>query len=274
MVQAGLRTPAVLDEAEFTSFRTLFRELVGISLSEQKKALVASRLAPRVRDLGLASYGEYHRILKDPAQRDELQTAIDLITTNETYFFREPEHFRILEAYVKSRRPVPAPFRVWSAASSSGEEAYSIAMVLAGLLGAGAWNVHGTDVSTRVLARARQGLYSMERTSGIPEGLLRAHCLKGQGKQEGMLMMDRPLMDRVTFSHANLVKPIDSLGPFDVAFLRNVLIYFEAPQKRRIVETVVAQLKPGGLLIVGHAESLMGMAHGLTPVRPTVYRVP
>ncbi|NTV75770.1 MAG: hypothetical protein HGA66_16395, partial [Holophaga sp.] len=125
-----------------------------------------------------------------------------------------------------------------------------------------------------VLERARTGLYPIERSAGIPKDLLHASCLKGTGKQEGMFLVSRHLRQRVTFTQANLIQPLPRLGPFDVAFLRNVLIYFEPPQKKLVVDAVAAQVKPGGLLIVGHSESLTGLDHNLTPLRPTVYRVP
>jgi chemotaxis protein methyltransferase CheR len=266
--------PPAITDSEFLRIRNLLKDLTGINLSDQKKALVVGRLASRLRHRRSANFSEYYRILCDPAEGDELQAAVDLLTTNETYFFREPEHFRILEEHIRSLRPVPLPFRVWSAASSSGEEAYSIAMVVAEALGGAEWEVQGTDISTRVLERARKGLYPMERTSGIPQALLRTHCLKGQGKYEGMLLVGKPLRQRVTFSQANLIQRLPPLGPFDVAFLRNVLIYFEPPEKKIVVDAVASRVKKGGLLIVGHSESLTGLPHNLIPIRPTVYRVP
>ncbi len=271
----GLTQPApAISDAEFARFRAMVKDLTGINLSDQKKALVTGRLGSRLRHRGAATFGDYYKLIRDPSETQELQTAIDLLTTNETYFFREPEHFEILANHIRSLRPVPLPFRVWSAASSSGEEAYSLAMVLADTLGSGEWSVLGTDISTRVLERARRALYPMERATGIPQAHLRAHCLKGQGQHEGMLLVSKALRAKVSFAQANLMKTLPKLGPFDVAFLRNVLIYFEPAEKLKAVETVAAQIKPGGLLFVGHSESLTGLDHGLKPLRPTVYRVP
>jgi len=262
-----------LSDTEFACFRSLVLQETGISLSEQKKALVVGRLSSRLRNRKIGTFSEYYKILQDPAEGDELQAAIDLITTNETSFFRESEHFQVLRDYLKSLRPVPFPFRIWSAASSSGEEAYTIAMVLSDALASADWQVVGTDISTRVLERARRGVYPMERATSIPQEFLRRFCLKGQGRHEGMFMMNRQLRDRVSFHQANLCKPLPRLGPFDVAFLRNVLIYFDSAQKRQVVEGVMGQLKPKGLLLVGHSESLTGISEGLAQVRPTVYRV-
>jgi chemotaxis protein methyltransferase CheR len=265
--------PSITD-AEFAKMQALVLQVTGITLSDQKKALVVGRLGSRLRIRRVASFLDYWRLLQNPAEGDELQTAIDLITTNETSFFRESEHFNILGDYIRQLRPVPYPFRVWSAASSSGEEAYTLAMVLSELLGNGDWRILGTDISTRVLERARRAVYPMERARTIPLDLLHKHCLKGQGKQEGMFQLSGAIRERVSFTQANLCEPLPKLGPFDVAFLRNILIYFDVAQKKKVVAAVAGQVKSGGLLIVGHSESLTGIEHHLTPLRPTVYRVP
>ena len=272
-IQAPSRSFAPINDGEFSRFQKLVLQVTGITLSDQKKALVEGRLGTRLRHRKVDNFTTYYQILQDPQEGDELQAAIDLITTNETSFFRESDHFNVLEGHIRRLMPVPFPFRVWSAASSSGEEAYTIAMVLSDLLGSADWQVLGTDISTRVLDRARTGLYPMERAATIPKAFLQRFCLKGQDRHEGMFLMSRSIRDRVTFTHANLCQALPRLGPFDVAFLRNILIYFEVPQKRRAVAAVMAQLKPGGLLIVGHSESLTGICEGLTALRPTVYRV-
>jgi chemotaxis protein methyltransferase CheR len=270
---APLMGPPAITDTEFYRIRDLVKQLTGITLSDQKRALVVGRLASRLRFRKAATFRDYIQILLDPSEKDEVQMAVDLMTTNETSFFRESDHFRILDEYLASLRPVPLPFRVWSAASSSGEEAYTLAMVLAERLGSAEWSIHGTDISTRVLERARRALYPIERSGPIPVDMLKAHCLKGQGQHEGTFLISRQLRNRVSFSQANLIHPLPRLGPFDVAFLRNVLIYFEPAQKLKVVQAVAGQIKPGGLLFVGHSESLTGLDHGLVPFRPTVYRV-
>lgn len=266
-----------LSDAEFSQFRALVLQETGITLSTQKKALLIGRLGSRLRARGLGSFAQYYRLLRDPKEALELQTAIDLITTNETSFFRESDHFKILVDYIQSLRPLPSPFRVWSAASSSGEEAYTLAMVLSDCLRGAPWEIIGTDISSRVIERARQALYPMERARSIPQAFLKRFCLKGQGQYEGMFIIHRPLRDRVAFVQANLSNPLRQLGSFDVIFLRNVLIYFDAPQKHLVLTNVLARLKPSGLLIVGHSESLAGLSAvanaGLYMVRPTVYRL-
>nr|WP_320131495.1 CheR family methyltransferase [uncultured Holophaga sp.] len=262
-----------LTDVEFAKLRTLVKDFTGISLAESKRTLLVSRLASRLRVRGLATFLDYYKLITSQAEQDEFQTAIDLITTNETSFFRESEHFRVLRDYIGHLRPVPFPFRVWSAASSSGEEAYTIGMVLSEVLGSAEWEVLGTDISTRVLDRARRGIYPMERASTIPIDMLHRHCLKGQGSHQGLFRIGQQIRDRVQFMQMNLCRPFPAVGRFDVIFLRNVLIYFETEQKRKVVEALATCLKPGGLLLVGHSESLNGITSMLTPIQPTVYRV-
>lgn len=265
-------TPPITD-AEFAQFQGLLRDITGIHLTEFKKTLLVARLSSRLRARRVRTFTEYFKLIKSPQEKEELQVAINHLTTNETFFFREPDHFQILKDFIASLRPVPNPFRVWSAASSSGEEAYSIAMVLADVLGGSRWEVVGSDISTRVLDRARTGLYPMERNGGIPTDYLHRFCLKGQGAQEGMMLIGKQLRERVQFHHANLNGAIPDLGRFDVIFLRNILIYFQNDQKRKVVEALLPRLHRHGLLIVGHSENLMGITDRVRPVRPTVYHV-
>ena len=262
----------VLTDAEFAQFQALLRTITGIHLSEAKKTLLVARLAARLRARKATTFTEYFKIIRQPNEKDELQLAINVLTTNETYFFREPEHFVILKEFIGTLRPLPTPFRIWSAASSSGEEAYSLAMVLSDVLGGNRWEVVGSDISTRVLDRARTGLYPLERNEGIPRDYLQRFCLKGQGTQEGMMLIGKRLREQVKFHQVNLNEAIPDLGRFDVIFLRNILIYFQNDQKRKVVEAVITRLNPHGLLIVGHSENLMGISDRVRQVRPTVYR--
>ena len=261
-----------LSEREFAQFQQLIFRIAGISMSPAKKALVAGRLAKRLKHHGLASFGEYFSMIS--ARRDELQMAVDLLTTNETRFFREPRHFDLLRERVLPEHPRGRPFRAWSAASSSGEEVYTLAMVLAQELGEAPWEVLGSDLSTRVLDQARAGMYRMERAAEIPAPYLKASCLKGIGSQKGILLIDPALRRRVRFSQINLVEPLPSIGEFDVIFLRNVMIYFNVETKRQVVSRLLTRLRPGGWFFVGHSESLNGLADELQGVAPAVYRKP
>ena len=262
-----------ISSREFSQFQKLIFDIAGISLSEAKKVLLVGRLAKRLRALGLRSFGEYFQHLSQEAQAQERQTMVDLITTNETYFFREPQHFDFLREKA-ARCGRQGGFRVWSAASSSGEEAYSTAMVLADTLGLGqgSWEIVGTDISTKVLSAAHRGLYSLERTNGIPPALLKKYCLKGILDQQGMLLVARQLRERVQFMYCNLLQPQRVPGLFDVIFLRNVLIYFNQETKQKVISNLLPYLKRDGHLIIGHSESLHGISSALVAERPTIYR--
>lgn len=266
--------PAITDE-EFEAIRRWLRDAAGISLSAEKRALVMGRLAPRLRHHRMASYGDYFRLLLGPAQAGERQAALDLLTTNETHFFREPRHFEFLrETIVREHAPGRA-LRAWSAAGSSGEEAYSIAMTLADAMGEAApWEVTASDVSGRVLQRARSGHYPLARAQGIPPAYLQRFCLKGVGAQEGTFLVGPAIRGRVQFMQVNLVEALPPLGTHDVVFLRNVMIYFDMPTKRAVVARVLPHLRSGGYLIVGHAESLHGVSGEVAAVSPSIYRKP
>lgn len=263
-----------ITDQEFRQFQGFIFEEAGITLSSAKRNLVSGRLARRLQHYRVDSYGHYFALLRSGDAPEEVQIAIDLLTTNETYFFREPRHFELLRARALEAHRLGRGLRVWSAACSSGEEAYSIAMVLADCLGMGAWEVVGTDISTRVLKTAARGHYTMDRGRHIPQEYLKRYCLRGVGEQAGTLLVDRPLRSRVRFVHGNLNQALPDLGQFDVVFLRNVMIYFSDDTKRRVVERVVAPLKSGGELFIGHSESLNGINDTLILREPSVYRKP
>lgn len=262
-----------LSEREFATIRDLLFRETGIALTPAKKALICGRLFKRIQVLGLASYGAYFEYLLSGQHPVELQTAIDMLTTNETYFFREPKHFSMLST-VAEAAPRNRTFRVWSAACSSGEEVYTIAMTLAELERVGRapnWEIRGSDISTRVLETARRANYSFDRTHEIPPDYLRRYCLRGSGPYEGSLLIDRALRDKAEFAQINLIEPLPDLVPFDVIFLRNVLIYFDPPVKRKVVGQLLSALVPGGMLFVGMAESLNGLIDGLISFGPGAY---
>jgi chemotaxis protein methyltransferase CheR len=273
-MKASTVNQLALSDQEFRQFQTMIYDIAGISMSPAKKPLVSGRLAKRVRQQGLNSYGDYFRILMQKDKRDELQVAIDLLTTNETYFFREPKHFDFMRQHVPALHRPGKPFRVWSAASSSGEEPYTIAMVLADVLGGDAWEVVGSDISSRVLEKARGGHYPMTRIDGIPRHYLSRFCLKGTGPQEGTFLVDHSLRNRVSFLQVNLNETLPKLGEFDMIFLRNVMIYFDMETKQQVVARMLPLLRPGGYFMVSHSESLNGITDALRIVTPSVYRKP
>lgn len=268
-----MRTVTITDQ-EFAQFQKLIHGIAGISMSAAKKPLVSGRLARRLAHHGAGSYADYFRILQDDSTRGELQIAVDLLTTNETYFFREPKHFDFLRDQVLPQHRPGRPFRVWSAACSSGEEPYTLAMVLADGLGEAPWEILGSDISTRVLEKARGGHYSLERTKGISQQHLSRYCLKGVGSQEGTFLVDRRLRQQVQFRQINLNEPLPQLGEFDVVFLRNVMIYFNMETKSQVVRRILPLLRPGGYFIVSHSESLNGVTDELKIVTPSIYRKP
>jgi chemotaxis protein methyltransferase CheR len=263
-----------ISDAEFAQFQRFIYESAGISLSSAKKSLVDGRLAKRLRHCKVGTYAEYFKLLKRGDSSLELQTAIDLLTTNETYFFREPKHFDFLKKQIKARPPSSAPFRVWSAAGSTGEEAYSIAMLLEDQMPGQPWEVLASDISTRVLERARLGHYSTARTQHLPPSYLKRFCLKGHGEHEGTMLIERRLRSKVRFQHVNLNAALPQLGTFDVVFLRNVLIYFDVATKRKVVARIHSTMRPGGWLLIGHSESLAGVSEAFEAVAPAIFRKP
>lgn len=261
-----------LNDHEFGEFQRLLREVAGIHLTERKKALVCGRLARRLAHHGLAGYADYLQLLR--REGAELQIAVDLLTTNETSFFREMQHFHFLRERASAHSRMGRPFRVWSAACSSGQEAYSAAMVLADVLADAPWEVLASDLCTEVLTRARGGQYALAEAERIPRDFLRRFCLRGVGPQDGTFIVQRSLRERVRFAQINLNRPLPEVGLFDVIFLRNVMIYFDVDTKREVIARLLPALQPGGHLLVGHAESLNGLAPGLEMIRPSVYRKP
>ncbi len=271
---AAIEHPEI-SNAEFAQFQKLIYKIAGISLADTKKVLLVGRLGRRLKHFKLTSFGDYYRLLAGGNAEDELQTMVDLLTTNETYFFREEAHFEYLTKTILAGHPAGSPFNVWSAASSTGEEIYTISFVLAETLGLEAsWTVTGSDISTAVLATAERGLYWLDRTRGLPQSYLRKYCLKGVRSQEGGFMIAPEIKRHTHFQQVNLNRKLPALGKFHVIFLRNVMIYFDAETKRQVVSRLVEQLHPGGYFIVGHSESLNGLTDTLVSVKPTIYRLP
>jgi len=263
-------------EDAFHKISGLMRDAVGLTLAESKRPLVSARLGPRMRHLGLNDLNDYYRLISSPHCDGEFQVAVDLLTTHETFFFREPAHFDWIERELQARRP--RSFAAWSAASSFGDEAYSLAMLLADLQAQGSlgadWQVLGTDVSDHVLRNATQGIYPEERLRQVSAERLKRYCLRGEGPAAGLVQIQPRLRERVRFGRLNLCLDVPALGPFDLVLLRNVLIYFDAPTKVEVVGRVLSQLRPGGLLILGTAEGRVQGAAPLQVLAPGVFRKP
>jgi chemotaxis protein methyltransferase CheR len=276
----GFLAPLRVTESEFRAFQRLIYDEAGIHLHGGKKALLAGRLARRLRALSLHTLAEYHQYLRH--HPEEQVAMLDCITTNETRFFREPRQFDLLE-----QRVIPAwrkaaaaglrsrHVRVWSAGCSTGEEPYSLAMLLLSLLPAEeGWHVEilATDLSTRVLARAREGVGALARAADVPVHLRREFLLRGIGSREGWMRAGDEIRRVVRFERLNLMTDVYPKGPaFDLVFCRNVLIYFDAASKAHVLRGLMARLSPEGLLFLGHAESLGRPEPAMRPVCPNVY---
>jgi chemotaxis protein methyltransferase CheR len=265
---------APLQDTTYRGIADLLHEAVGLSFADSKKPLMASRLGPRLQRLGLDRYEDYLALLRKPDDGGEFQMAVDLLTTNETYFFREPAHYDLLAAELTRTKPLS--LAVWSAASSFGDEAYSTAMLLADLALQGRigndWRILGTDISDRVLRSAVEAVYPAERLRNVTPERLRRYALRGEGSSEGLVQMQPKLRERVRFGQLNLCAPIEAIGPFDVVFLRNVLIYFDTATKRAVVDRVLTQLRPGGLFFIGTAEGRVACDTPLQVLAPGAFR--
>ena len=250
-------------------------EVSGIDLGPSKQAMIESRLAKRVNELGLKGFADYWRLISAPNSETERQYVINALSTNETYFFREPDHFSWLREYAsqhqEKRRGI---FRVWSAAGSSGEEAYTCAMVLADTLGEnGNFEVLATDINTQVTREARRGIYARNRTTKVPPHFVQRYFLWGRDEYHGMLKVAPEIARHVHFRTLNLTECAhNSIGAFDVIFLRNVMIYFNAPTKQKVLTQVADKLNDEGVLLISHSESLSGIDCELQSFRPSFYR--
>lgn len=271
--EAAFVVPSISD-TDFRRFQRWLHEVAGIALADHKKTLLVGRLSKRLGPCGVRGWKDYFELLMDGSRPGELQVAIDLLTTNETYFFREPAHFKFLAEHILKPFEGNEPLRIWSAASSSGEEIYTLAMVLADALGMGRrWEIFGSDLSTRVLETARRAHYPMTRADKIPPDFLKRFCLKGTGPQEGTFLIDRPLRDRVSFAQINLNETLPDIGMFDIVFVRNVMIYFDPDTKRQVMARILTKLKPRGHVFVSHSENLHGATDRVEMVKPSIYRL-
>ena len=261
----------ILNDNEFTTIQKLIFREVGIDLQSSKKLLVQSRLLKRLLFYKFDSYLEYIRLIQINAQ--ERIEMVNLITTNETYFYREIDHFEYLQKVIIPEHPFKKKFRFWSAAASVGAEAYSTAMLLDKMMAKGDWEVVGSDINTEVIKKARIGLYPEKWADKIPIEMKKEYCLKGRGRHEGQFLMDRSLVENMTFQVGNLMQFNSEVGKFDVIFLRNVLIYFDDETKQLVIDNVLRNLKVGGYFFISLTENLnMLNTSNLETVETSVYR--
>lgn len=259
---------------EFLTLRTFAHETFGLDLRDGNEALVAARLGKFLRAGGFASFEQYLCHVKSDQSGDSLSDMIDALTTNHTRFLREAEHFRFLTGLMRTEFRNRKSVRVWSAASSTGEEPWSILFTLLDSFysGNGAEpRVIATDISTRVLRVARQGVYSAEKIGVLPENWVQRY-FQPVDKRRAEFRVRSELRPRIDFRRLNLVQPLPAMMRYPVIFCRNVLIYFDKQMQASLVRRLADALEPGGYLLVGHSESLTGLDHPLSYVCPAVYR--
>lgn len=260
-----------MEQKLFEEFRDLIYEESGIVLKEGKESLVEARVGKRLRELGLPNHHEYLDYVKRDKSGQEIVMLLDVISTNVTHFFREKEHFSFMKQILELwKERGQKKFRIWCAASSTGEEPYTLAMTALSVLGSSEFDLRilATDISTRVLEKAKMGSYEMKYLNDIPTEY-RLEFIKNKGDY---FEFSPHVKSVVTFARLNLSDPpFPMSGPFDFVFCRNVMIYFDNTVRNRLVTNIYHLLKAGGFLFVGHSETLTGLDVPFTNIRPSIY---
>jgi chemotaxis protein methyltransferase CheR len=275
--------PPPLSDRDLAAIISLVYRKSGITLHEGKRALVLARLQKRLRATGARTFADYLKLVERDQSGDELVMLLDAIATNHTSFFREAEHFsfltqQILPEWVAAHSGAAGsfePFEIWSAACSSGEEPYTLAMTLTQALPERErtrFRILASDLSTKALKAAEAAVYRIEKVRNLPIEILRAYFEKGLGAQDGWARIQPQVKRHVEFRQINLLEAGQAGRTFPVIFCRNVMIYFDRPVQQRVVANLEQQLKPGGYLFISHSESLNGITHGLRWVAPAVYQ--
>lgn len=275
---------ASLSVEQFEFIRGLIYEHTRISIEKSKEDLVHSRLGKRLRALDLQDYDQYCDLLQSPCGESELQKLVDAISTNHTFFFREEQHFkflqdRALKELERDARDTPErTFRVWSAACSSGEEPYSIGILLNEhpfMVDGLKWRITATDISHDILRRAASGVYALKSIRNMPDPWFRRYFLLGRDSTSGKCRVRPELQKNIDFRNLNLFQEDYGLRRnYHVIFCRNVMIYFDNDSREKLVNRLFEHLVPGGYLMIGHSESLMSLRHGFEVVQAAIYRKP
>jgi chemotaxis protein methyltransferase CheR len=270
---------AQLGDNEFNRFSQLIHSEFGIKMPPSKKVLLQSRFQKRLRVLGMHSYQEYCDYVFSPEGREAERThLIDVVTTNTTHFFREPKHWDIMDRHVMPdlwHRGIGRTdaLRLWSAGCSSGEEPYTLAMILTNFQSKNSgfdFSILATDISNDILQKAMRAVYPMEKAEEIPMDMKRKYVLKS--KDRSRIRIDAPLRKKISFQRLNFMENFSLPKQQDIIFCRNVVIYFDRPTQVTLFNKFCNNLKPGGYLFIGHSESLSGMDLPLKPVQPTVFQ--
>jgi chemotaxis protein methyltransferase CheR len=265
---------ARISPREFHHLSALVKERFGLVL-DTKEHMVNVRLSRKLRELQYASFKEYYAHVTSDASGAALKDMVDALTTNFTSFFREPEHFDLLRYKIAGEHRQHDPLRVWSAACSTGEEPYSIAIALLEALAdqpGRSIEVVASDVSSRALKRAVEGLYEAGQLATVPRPLVRKYFLKGEGQWNGWYRVKPAVRELIEFRRINLMAPLPAQLPFSVIFCRNVMIYFDQAGQESVVNRLAPLLEPNGYLFIGHAEGLAGVEHPLRYIQPAVYK--
>jgi len=263
-----------MSDAEFQLFQQLIHQTCGIHLTPNKKQLLVSRLHKRMDALRMKGFKEYREYVTEPSHGEEFSLMLNAVSTNKTDFFRESVHFDFLAQKVYPKIRNQSQIRIWCAASSSGEEPYTLAMTLAEALGSTSRDVKilATDISTKVLAEGEQGIYSEDTVSPVPQIYLKKYFLKGHNEWQGYYSVKDELKQWVHFRRLNLMEPFPLSIEFDYVFVRNVMIYFDKETRESLVNRMEKHLKVGGYLFIGNAESLSGLKHNYKYIQPAVYQ--
>ena len=262
-----------LTPSEFEKIRRMAYETCGLDLKPGKQALVAARLGKYLRNASFRTFEEYCRHVEQDTTGEALTAMMDALTTNYTSFFREPAHFEFLGRIWPELRGRDG-LQLWSAACATGEEPYSIAMTLLELSGAASPppRLLATDISTRALAVAQDGIYGAEKLQPVRRDWFAKYFLRGEGPRKGCYQVTPAVRSAVEFRRFNLIESPLPAGAFQVVFCRNVMIYFDKPTQERVIKRLAQTIEPGGYLFIGHAESLAGIDHPFSYVRPAIYR--
>ncbi len=270
LLQSG-NTP-VLNSVDVKRIQELALSTFGLDVRAGKEEMITARLAKVMRERQLYSFKEYYNYVVSDRSGSAVAEMVDALTTNYTSFFREPDHFELLNSAILQTKN-PRPIRIWSAACSSGEEPYTIAFCC---LDSGrndrTAEIVATDISNKVLEKASLGVYRDDQLASLPSERRRRYFLVGAGAHAGWFKVRPEIRNMISFTEQNLIQPLRVQGAFDAIFLRNVLIYFNKATQQHVVQQIIDRLGPNGHLFIGHAETLNGLRHGLHYVRPAVYR--
>jgi chemotaxis protein methyltransferase CheR len=275
MPEALVQEPKALSDRTFEKIRKLIYEKAGIDLRQGKQTLVSARLGKKLRESGLRDYDAYLDSVMADKTGDSMIALIDALTTNYTSFLREPQHFQFLRDEILPAVAKRRQIDIWCAAASTGEEPYSLAFALLDVLGPVAITqarILATDISTRALATASQGIYAADRLTGMPPHWRTRYLSAGQGTYQGFYQVRSEVRRMIQFQRLNLIESFTHSGTFPLISCRNVMIYFDKTTQQSLVNRMAHYLDPGGHLFIGHAESLSGIEHGLRFIAPAIYQ--